>query len=489
MTRWTENEVLGALRLAVPSGNGAGAHGAAYETVGTDTRTLDAGSLFVALRGENFDGHAFLAAAAEKGAKGAIVEAVPPDAPPMRYYTVPDTLGALNRLARHRRRSLDARVVAITGTNGKTTTKEMARAILATRYRTHATTGNLNNLIGAPLTLLGAPDDAEAVVVEIGTNAPGEIARLAETVEPDVGIITAVAEGHLEGFGTVEGVLREKTTLLSRLRSGGLAIVADEPASLPERARSLAKRVRVGGWTERADGDLRAASLGIDETGKVRFTWDGRDVALPFGGKAHARNALLALALGLEWDVDPAGAIAALEAMPAPKMRGEVHRYGELAVIADCYNANPASLAAAVDTLVSMPRRGGRVAVVGSMLELGPQSSALHGESARRLAAADVDLIVGTGLFQEAFAPLREELGERLVLAKDAEEAWAPLAERLGGSEVVLLKGSRGVALERLLPRMEERFGMRSREAGEGAKVDARRPAGDGDATSAGEGG
>ncbi|HUG40491.1 MAG TPA: UDP-N-acetylmuramoyl-tripeptide--D-alanyl-D-alanine ligase [Longimicrobiales bacterium] len=460
MSRWTEKEVLAALRLAVASGNGAGAAaGATFPSVATDTRSLEPGALFVALRGENFDGHAFLGAAAEKGARGAVVDSIPADAPPLRYYTVPDTLGALGHLARHRRRSLAARVVAITGTNGKTTTKEMVRAILSTRYATHATTGNLNNLVGGPLTLLAAPSDAEAVVVEIGTNAHGEIARLSGIVEPDAAIVTAVAEGHLEGFGTVEGVLREKTTLLSRLRPGGVAIVADEPPSLPERARSLARHVRVGGWSERADADLRADSLRIDEAGRVRFTWNGRDVALPFGGKAHARNALLALALGLEWGVDPAAAVDALESLPAPRMRGEVHRFGALVVIADCYNANPASLAAAVDTLVEMPRRGGRVAVVGSMLELGPQSRALHEESARRLAASDVDLIVGTGLFEDAFGPLAAQLGDRLVLAQDAEAAWGELAERLGGDEVVLLKGSRGVALERLMPRLAERFG------------------------------
>ena len=459
MSRWTEQEIIAALRLVEASGgNGAGAEGV-YGSVSTDTRTLGDGSLFVALRGDNFDGHAFLGAAAEKGASGAVVETIPAGAPSLRYYTVPDTLGALNRLARHRRRSLQAKVVAITGTNGKTTTKEMTRAILSTRFRTHATSGNLNNLIGAPLTLLAAPDDAEAVVVEIGTNAPGEIARLTDTVEPDAGIVTAVAGGHLEGLGTIEGVLREKTTLLSRLRPGGVAIVADEPASLPERARSLARRVRVGGWSERADADLRAEGLRIDEEGKVRFTWGGREVALPFGGKAHARNALLALALGLEWGVDADDAVAALGAMAAPKMRGEVHRYGGVAVIADCYNANPASLAAAVETLEAMPRRGGRVAVVGSMLELGPDSRALHEESARRLATADVDLVVGTGLFREAFRALESDMGDRLVLAEDAEAAWAPLSERLKGEEVVLLKGSRGVALERLLPRLEARFG------------------------------
>jgi UDP-N-acetylmuramoyl-tripeptide--D-alanyl-D-alanine ligase len=469
MSRWTEEEVLAALPLAERKdvgGEGAGVAGsngraASYEAVSTDTRTLPQGSLFVALRGENFDGHAFLATAAERGASAAVVDTIPPDAPPLRYYRVPDTLMALGRLGRYRRRQVAGRVVAITGTNGKTTTKEMCRAIIATRYPTHATTGNLNNLVGAPLTLLDAPPDAEVLVVEIGTNAPGEIARLAEVVEPDVGIVTGIAAGHLEGFGTLEGVLREKTTLLSRLRSGGLAIVADEPASLPERARSLARRVRVAGWTPRADADLRAESLRIDEAGLVRFRWQGREVALPFGGRAHVRNALLALALGMEWEVDLDEALAALESLPTPKLRGEVHRFGELAVIADCYNANPASLTAALDTLVSMPRGGGRVVVVGSMLELGPHSDALHRESAREIASADVDLVVGTGLFVAAFAPFADELGDRLVLAEDPEAAFPTMAERMAGAEVVLLKGSRGVALERLIPRLEARFGGR----------------------------
>jgi UDP-N-acetylmuramoyl-tripeptide--D-alanyl-D-alanine ligase len=467
MSRWTEAEVLAALPLAEPTGapltrggNGRAEAGEqTYEGVGTDTRTLTEGALFVALRGENFDGHAFLQRAAERGARAAVVDTIPADAPPLRYYRVPDTLMALGRLGRHRRRTLGGRVVAITGTNGKTTTKEMSRAILATRYVTHATTGNLNNLVGGPLTLLDAPAGAEALVVEIGTNAPGEIARLAEMVEPDVGIVTGVAEGHLEGFGTVEGVLREKTTLLARLRPGGLALVADEPASLPERARSLARRVRVAGWTDRADADLRADALRIDQDGRVRFRWEGRDVALPFGGRAHARNALLALALGMEWGVDLDDAVEALEALPAPNMRGEVHRMGSLTVIADCYNANPASLAAALDTLVHMPRAGGRVVVVGSMLELGPHADALHRESARSIAEADVDLVVGTGLFVSAFEPFAEQLGDKLVVAEDPEDAFGPMADRMTGAEVVLLKGSRGVALERLIPRLEERFG------------------------------
>jgi UDP-N-acetylmuramoyl-tripeptide--D-alanyl-D-alanine ligase len=461
MSSWTDERVTRALELALRKdvGNGRRPEADAYPSVGTDTRTLEEGALFVALRGDNFDGHAFLREAAEKGATAAVVDSIPEDAPPLRYYRVPDTLTALGRLGRFHRRSLDGKVVAITGTNGKTTTKEMVRAILSTRYATHATAGNLNNLVGAPLTLLAAPEDTEALVVEIGMNIPGEIARLAEIVEPDIGVVTAVAEGHLEGIGTIEGVLREKTSLLSRTRPGGLAIVADEPASLPERARSLSRRVRVGGWSDRADADLRATDLRIDEAGRVRFQWQGRDVGLPFGGRAHVRNALLALAVGLEWDVDPDEAVAALEAMDPPSMRGEIRRYGDLSVIADCYNSNPASLAAAIETLVHMPPGGGRVVVVGSMLELGPQSAELHREAARNIADADVEIIAASGLFVPAFGELSEELGDRLILAEDAADLTDSLLERLDGDEVVLLKGSRGAALERLMPRLEGRFG------------------------------
>ena len=363
MSPWKEADVMSALELAVPLnvGNGSRPEASSFASVGTDTRTLEEGALFVALHGENFDGHDFLAEAARKGARAAVVDRVPEDAPPLRYYRVPDTLMALGRLGRYHRRELDVQVAAITGTNGKTTTKEMARAVLATKYATHATSGNLNNLIGAPMTLLSARAGVEALVVELGTNAPGEIARLAELVEPHVGIITGVAEGHLEGFGTLEGVLREKTSLLARLPRDGVALVADEPASLPQRARSLTRTVRVAGWTDRADPELRARDLRIADDGRVRFRWQDREATLPFGGAAHVRNALLALALGLEWGVDPDQALEALASLSPPKLRGEIRHFGELKVLVDCYNSNPASLAAAVDTLVHMPRQGGRV--------------------------------------------------------------------------------------------------------------------------------
>ncbi|MFW6078190.1 MAG: UDP-N-acetylmuramoyl-tripeptide--D-alanyl-D-alanine ligase [Gemmatimonadota bacterium] len=451
--RWTDATVREALGHVEVRGT---APAASFESISTDTRTLEPGALFVALAGERFDAHGFLDDAAGRGARGAVVARLPDTAPPgLVYYRVDDTLAALGRLARHRRRRLDARVCAITGTNGKTTTKEMARAVLATRHRVHATEGNLNNLVGTPLTLLAAPDDAEALVVEVGTNAPGEIARLGEIVEPDAAIVTGVGEGHLEGLGDFEGVLREKTSLFDALGAAATGFVADEPPELAERAGARVADLRVAGWSDRADPDLRAEAVSLDADGRVRFRWRGREVRLEFRGRPNARNALLALGLAEAWGVDPDEGVEALASVRPTALRTEVHRYGELTVVADCYNANPASTEAAIDLLVSLPRGGGRVAVVGTMKELGERSAALHRRLAETLAGSDVDTVVATGEFASAFAGLADRLGDRLIASEDPLEACERLRPRLRGDEVVLLKGSRGVSLERLLPVLE----------------------------------
>ncbi|MGH7505308.1 MAG: Mur ligase family protein, partial [Longimicrobiales bacterium] len=236
MSVWTGTMAAAALALGTRADDDA----ITFTDIATDTRALRGGELFVALAGEKHDAHGYLAQAAAAGARGAVVQRLSDDAPAsLHYYIVSDTLAALGRLARFRRYRLGARVCAITGTNGKTTTKELLRAVLATRYRTHATAGNFNNLVGAPLTLLAAPDDVEVIIAELGTNAPGEIARLAAIVEPDAAIITGIAPGHLEGLGDLDGILREKTSLLAWLPAGAPAIVADQPESLPLRARAL----------------------------------------------------------------------------------------------------------------------------------------------------------------------------------------------------------------------------------------------------------
>jgi len=454
---WTDAAVREALGGARAAGS---APAAEYTGVTTDTRSLGAGALFVALRGERFDAHDFLGAAAAAGAAGAVVERIPAGAPSeLTYYVVQDTLVALGQLARHYRRHLEARVVAVVGSNGKTTTKELTRAALGVRFRVHATKGNLNNLVGVPLTLLAAPADAEALVIEAGTNAPGEVARLGEIIEPDAVIVTSIAEEHLEGLSDLEGVLREETSILESLPPDGVALVVEEPASLPERARQLAPRVRVVGYGAGADPDLCPAEIGVDDEGRARFRWRGQEVHLALRGRINVLNALLALGLAEEWGVPVADAVAGVTQVKASSMRGEVLQYGDLIVIADCYNANPASLEAAVELLVSLPRRGGRVAVLGTMRELGPASEELHRRVAGVVAGQELDLIVATGEFAAAFEEWADGLGDRLIRSEDPVAAYEPLSRRLRGGEVILLKGSRGEALERLLPHFERDFG------------------------------
>jgi UDP-N-acetylmuramoyl-tripeptide--D-alanyl-D-alanine ligase len=452
--RWTGADVAAALGIGTATGDEA----REYAGMVTDTRTLRPGSLFIALRGEHHDGHAFLAQAAQAGATGAIVDHVPAGAPDtLQYITVPDTLEALGALGRFHRRRLGVRVIAITGSNGKTTTKDLVRSVLSTRFRVHATPGNWNNLIGVPLTLLACPDDAQVVVAELGTNVPGEVAKLAGIAEPDAAVVTTVSAEHLEGLGDLEGVLREETSVLPWLPKGAAAVVSDEPAVLSGRARELTDEVHVAGFGERADADFRGFDLSLDEEGRVRFTWAERAVALRLRGKHNGWNAMLALALGRIFDVDDGAAIEALQSIEPAKMRGEFHRYGDLTVIADCYNSNPGSLAAAIALLQGMDRRGGRVAVLGTMRELGESSARLHEEAARDVIAAGIDLIVATGEFVDAFRSTGVK-GDGLILEEDPVIAFDRFAPRLRGNEVVLLKGSRGVQLERLLPRFEERW-------------------------------
>jgi UDP-N-acetylmuramoyl-tripeptide--D-alanyl-D-alanine ligase len=432
-----------------------------YSAIATDTRTLEADSLFIALRGETHDAHAFLAAAARAGARGAVVDHVPADAPAsLRYHVVPDTLVALGKLARFHRRRLGIRVCAVAGSNGKTTTKELLRTVLGVRHTVHATPGNLNNLVGVPLTLLGCPASADVAVVELGTNVPGEVARLAAIAEPDAAVVTTVSAEHLEGLGDIGGVLREETAVLAWVPSHGAAVVADEPAMLAEHARRLHAAVRVAGFSARADPAFHGSDLSVDEDGRVRFRWASRDVALRLRGRHNGRNAAIALALGQLWGIDADAAAEALTRLEPQKMRSEVHRYGELTVIADCYNANPGSVEAAIDLLSSMPARGGRVAILGSMLELGPGSRGIHEDVARIVVAAGIDTIVATGEFTEAFTLFTDDLGDRLVAEPDPMLAFDMLAGRLEGNEVILLKGSRGVRMERLLPRFEAGWGM-----------------------------
>ncbi|HUF75035.1 MAG TPA: UDP-N-acetylmuramoyl-tripeptide--D-alanyl-D-alanine ligase, partial [Longimicrobiales bacterium] len=427
---WTDAMVRQALGLRVDLAQ----DDLTYTGVSTDSRQVQEGQLYVALVGERFDGHDFVADAVSRGALGAVMSRPPSSGsgPDAHIYPVDDTLVALGALAAHRRQGLSAPVVAITGSSGKTSTKDLAAAAIGAAKRVHATRGNLNNRIGMPLTLLSVPDDAEAVVLEMGSNEPGEIRILAQVARPDIGVVTTVGESHLEKLGSLEGVLDEKLDLLRNLAANGRCVVGDEPPALAARAREICGSLRVAGWSERADEDLRPQDAEVDVFGSYELSWRGERLALPMIGRHAVSNAMLALAVADLLGVSAADAARGIATAQSSPLRGEVRRIGGLTVIVDCYNANPQSVRAALDVLEGQGAAARRVAVLGTMLELGTISERLHREVLASALEREIDVVVATG----GFAAVADVLGgrsERLVTAADWKEAYPLLRERLVG--------------------------------------------------------
>jgi UDP-N-acetylmuramoyl-tripeptide--D-alanyl-D-alanine ligase len=346
-------------------------------------------------------------------------------------------------------------VVAITGTNGKTSTKEMLAAVLATRYRVYATRANLNNLVGVPTTILEAPADIEALVVEAGANLPGEIAQYRAIIEPTLTVVTNAVEGHLEGFGSLAGVIAEKLSLTDGV---ALAIVGVQPPELATGARNRAGAVRTAAL-EHADLTPDAVELGPDARpvltfGDITFTLAAR-------GLHQADNATRVWAVVEALGLDRQKSARALEGFSMPGGRGELLEAGGLTILNDCYNANPQSFRAAIATARAL-RNGRRlVFIAGTMRELGPDSAALHAEIARALVDLAPEVLGAVGDFVPALAPYADRLGDRLVTAADPLALGPLIARRLQGGEVVVLKASRGVALERILPALTDRATLR----------------------------
>jgi UDP-N-acetylmuramoyl-tripeptide--D-alanyl-D-alanine ligase len=458
LTPWTAARVREALGLPATVLKGANgreaASGAAEPTfsrVLTDTRAIEPGALFVALVGERFDGHDYLDAAAAAGATGVVVHEGARVPAGVIGFHVPDTLRAFGLLARARRREVTGPVIAVTGTNGKTSTKEMLAAVLGTRFQVYATRANLNNLVGVPTTILEAPDDADALVVEAGANLPGEIARYREIIEPSLVLITNAVQGHLEGFGSLGGVVAEKVSLADGVP---LAIVGTDPPALAEEARRRARAVRTAAL-EGADLVPDRVELGPDARpvltfGDARFTLAAR-------GLHQADNATRVWAVVEALDLDRPAAARALEQFAIPAGRGELLEQGGLTILNDCYNANPQSFRAAIATARALGNGRRLVFIAGTMRELGEDAPALHAEIAAALIALDPDILAAVGEFVPALAPYADTLGDRLVTAPDPIALGPLVAARLHGGEVLVLKASRGVALERILPALTNR--------------------------------
>jgi len=414
--------------------------------VSTDTRTVATGDLFVALVGERFDAHDFVSEAVAKGAAALVVSRAEPAASlGVPVYLVGDTLTALGRLGRYRRRAWGKRVIAVAGSNGKTSTKELLAAALGSVHRVHASKGNLNNQVGVPLTLLALPDEADVAVVEMGTNMPGEIALLRAIGEPDVALVTSIGEEHLEGLGDLAGVLREEAAIFDGVR---LAVTPASQPEVAEAARGKAARVLSAGLDA---GDVRPTRWEIDADGVGALEIDGVTVRPPLRGVHNLRNAMLALAAARECGVGAADAARGIAAMPAPSMRVAWQELGRATLINDAYNANPASARAALELLAAAGGGRQRVAVLGTMRELGAQAARMHEEVARAALAAPIQVVAGVGEFADALSRVAEAGESRVVTAPDVDELWPLLAARLAPDAVILLKASRGMKLERIV--------------------------------------
>jgi len=433
---------------------GAPASGA-YGGVSTDTRSLRPGDLFFAIRGKNFDGHSFIPKAWSAGACACVADEIGAEslgrAVGGPLVVVNDVVTALARLAGHHRRGLRATVIAVTGSNGKTTTKTMLAHVLGSWRQCRAADRSFNNQIGVPLTLLSATPDDDFLVVEIGTNAPGEVAALARLTEPDAGVLTCIGDAHLAGLGGREGVTREKMSLFDHVRPGGEAVIECGAA---ERAGSFPRR-RDLTWStygRAATASTRVTDISTD-VHRTEAVLDGRwRLTLDFGGLHNAVNAAGVFALCRRLGMAPDAIVRALATCRLPELRLHTREVGGVTIVADCYNANPTSMAAAIELLAGT-RASRRVLVIGEMAELGVDAPRLHRETGLLAVRMGIQGVVSVGHLarhaSEAAAGASTEVASRHFA--DAAAAVAGLQGFLRPGDVVLIKGSRSARLERVV--------------------------------------
>lgn len=455
----------------------------------TDSRAIRPGQVFLALSGDKYDGHSFLRDVVHAGASMLIIDnpgAIPVGGlpKPVGIVKVGDTKKALLKLAAAYRKTLaKTRVIAVAGSNGKTTTTRLIHAILSTRMRGTSSPKSFNNDVGVPLTILSARENDQYLLCEVGTNAPGEIATLAQAVQPDIAVITSIGREHLEGLGSLDGVAREEASLLSHLRPGGIAVVTADAPALTEHLKVVPNVVTFG---REGHADLRLTavehSLSAECPG-LRFVVNDRaSYTLPLIGEHNALNALAAIAVARRLGVPDDQIALALTTATAPDMRLQRLTIGGVNIINDAYNANPESMIAALKTLVAL---GGnatrRIAILGDMLELGPAGIDAHREIGQTIldlgsrgtpggsvgGGGGIDSVIIVGHLGLHTA---ERLGrggggvpgwnsDRYTLVSDLDAGQAaPVANLLRPGDLVLLKGSRRMRLERIIEALKQRF-------------------------------
>src|SRR5256885_260421 len=434
------------------------------ERVSTDSRTIKPGELFVALRGENFDAHNFLDHVAKAGAAGAIVSQNPPPDLPENFAILraTDTLVAYQNLAANYRKTLPLKVLGITGSNGKTSTKDFAASILGRAFRVTKTEGNFNNHVGLPRTMLEANRGDEFAVWELGMNHPGEIAALARIASADAGIITNIGIAHVEFMGSREAIAQEKGALAEAIDLGGFVVLnADDEfsASIANRTRA---RVILAGIEK---GTIRAIEVQQTSGGSEFTIAEGAHrcrAQLPVPGMHMVQNAMLAVAAGRVFGLSIEECAVGLASTPLTKARLQIREIDGIQFIDDSYNANPDSMKAALRTLVELEADGRRIAVLGEMGELGAESEHGHREVGEAAAALRIDELIAVGPIGATIARAAEKAGLKNSVAVNSQEEAAELLEKNAApGDLVLIKGSRSARMERVL----EEFAKRPRSA------------------------
>jgi UDP-N-acetylmuramoyl-tripeptide--D-alanyl-D-alanine ligase len=419
-----------------------------------DSRTVGEGQLFFAVKGERLDGHDFVEQALGNGAVAAVVrkDELSRYRLQTRLLAVEHTLAALQTLATAVRRLWGKPVIAVTGSAGKTTTKEAIAHLLGVRFRVLRSEGNFNNHFGLPLMLLKLEPQHDVAVIEMGMSHAGEIRALAKIAQPETAVVTNVAPVHLEFFDSIAGIARAKYELVESLPANGTAVLNADDEYVSQFGRDFKGKVVMYGTS--ATADVRAEKIlskGREGTefelvvGGVRAT-----VRLPLVGKHNVLNALAALAVGLERGMKPAEGIAALATLAPADKRGQVLQLGNIVAINDCYNSNPKALEAMVDALAAMAAKR-RIVVAGEMLELGPGGEELHRQAGRHIAEKKIDLLLGVRGLAQSMVEAARHAGICAEFAASSEEAGEWLKREMRDGDVVLLKASRGVKLEKAL--------------------------------------
>jgi len=434
-----------------------------FTNVSTDSRDIKPGECFFAISGETFDGHNFVADVFNKGAACAVVSKNVKNIPHGKVILkVRDTITSLSDFAAAYRRLNNFKVAAITGSVGKTTTRQIAYEVLRRHFRTHTAPKNFNNNIGLPLTLLGADEKDEIVLTELGTNHRGEIASLSKIAQPDVAVITTVAPAHLEGFGSIEAILEEKLSISQGLKRGGVLIINGDNERLVKACKS--KKIKFVSFGESTHCEVSAQNIRYEQTSS-KFVINGTEVTLPLPGPGNVKNALAAFAICRQFTITAKDFAEGIKTLSAVPMRTELLKIGSLTIINDCYNANPASMKNALDILANFAKvhkRNGRlVFVCGDMAELGHHSESLHKKLGEYAARTGVDVLLAVGKFARTVAKAAAENTKNQIDIKcfeDTASVCNNLENFVKDSDIVLVKGSRASKLENVTQQLKQLF-------------------------------